>query len=181
MSRGWLYYLMVPLLALGALFQSAAGNRLAVAGVKPDVVLVLVIVGTLLYGGRIGLFWAFVGGLFLDIFSGGPLGSSSLALMTATVVAAFGHNTFSRFNPLVPLATMALGTLVYGFTYLAVLTAFSGVAAALNLETIPHELPLEATFLAVILPSTAYNTTLMLVLVPFLNRVPETPETVSTL
>ena len=27
----------------------------------------------------------------------------------------------------------------------------------------------------------AYNTTLMLVLVPFLNRVPETPETVSTL
>ncbi|MEZ4718309.1 MAG: hypothetical protein R2851_19790, partial [Caldilineaceae bacterium] len=61
MSRGWLYYLMVPLLALGALFQSAAGNRLAVAGVKPDMVLVLVIVGTLLYGGRIGLFWAFVG------------------------------------------------------------------------------------------------------------------------
>lgn len=181
MNRGWLYYLMVPFLALGALFQSAAGNRLAVAGVKPDVVLLLIIVGTLLYGGRIGVFWAFLGGLFLDIFSGGPLGSSSLALMAAATIAAFGHNTFSRFNPLVPLAAMALGTLVYGMTYMLVLWAFSAVALALGLNVIRHELPLEATMLAVILPSTAYNTTLMLILVPILNRVPETPETVATL
>ncbi|MEZ4580632.1 MAG: hypothetical protein R3A10_03055 [Caldilineaceae bacterium] len=77
--------------------------------------------------------------------------------------------TPSRFNLLVPLTTMALGTLVYGFTYLVVLTAFSGCGGSVEPETIPHQLPLEATFLAVILPSMAYNTTLMLVLVPFLN------------
>lgn len=181
MNRGWLYYLMIPLLAVGALFQSAAGNRLAVVGVKPDVVLMLIVVGTLLYGGRIGVFWAFIGGLFLDIFSGGPLGSSSLALMAAGLVAALGHSTFSRFNPIVPLTSMALGTLVYGVVYLAVLYVFSGVADVLNLEAIRHQLPFEATVQAVIVPSIAYNTTLMLILVPFLNRIPETPETVAAL
>ena len=117
MRRGTLYYLMVPLMAVAALLQSTAFNRLAIAGVKPDLVLLLVVVGTLLYGPRAGVVWAFIGGLFLDIFSGGPLGSSSLALMAAAVVAGFGHTTMSRFNIFVPLGAMALGTLTYGLVY----------------------------------------------------------------
>ena len=93
-------------MALAALLQSTALTRLAIGGVKPDLVLLLVIVGTLLYGARVGIVWAFVGGLFLDIFSGGPMGSSSLALMAAAAIAGVGHTTLSRFNVLVPLGAI---------------------------------------------------------------------------
>ena len=181
MARGLFYYLITPLLALAALIQSTAGNQLVLGGVKPDLALVLVVVATLLYGGRAGLGWAFVGGLFLDIFSGGPLGSSSLALMAGALVASVGHNILSRFNLLVPLGLMALATIAYGVTYVSVLQVLSAVIEATNLTTIQHNLPFWPTFQEVILPSVAYNTIIMLVLIPVLNRVPETPEVVTTL
>ena len=50
MGRGSLYYLMIPLMALAALLQSTAFTRLTIGGVKPDLVLLLVVIGTLLYG-----------------------------------------------------------------------------------------------------------------------------------
>lgn len=176
MDRGLLYYAMVPLLLVAALLQSTTANWLAIGNVKPDLVLILLIVGTLLYGPRAALVWAFLGGLMLDIFSGGPLGSSSIALMAAVLVAGLGHRTFSRFNLLVPLASMALGTLVYGVTYIALLQLLNAGIGAFGWEAIQHQLPLSATVQEVVVPSIAYNTTVMLLLVPLLNRIPETPE-----
>lgn len=176
MDRGLLYYAMVPLLLVAALLQATAANRLVIGSVKPDLVLILLVVGALLYGPRVALVWAFLGGLMLDIFSGGPLGSSSIALMAATVVAGLGHRTFSRFNLLVPLTAMALGTLVYGVTYIGLLQMLNAAIAAFGWEAIRHQLPLTTTVQAVVVPSVAYNTTLMLLLIPLLNRIPETPE-----
>ena len=91
---------------LAGLLQSTAAARLEIRGVKPDLVLLLLVLGTLIYGSRSGLVWAFVGGIALDIFSGGPMGASSLALMAAVLVAGLGHRTLSRYNLLVPLGAM---------------------------------------------------------------------------
>ena len=77
-------------MALAALVQSTAANRLAIVGVKPDLVLLLILIGTLVYGLQPGLVWAFLGGLMLDIFSGGPMGSSSLALIAAAIGLGMG-------------------------------------------------------------------------------------------
>ena len=55
MNRGVLFYLMVPLLLFLALLQSTAAGRIQLGQVKPDLVLIMVIVGTLLYGGRSGV------------------------------------------------------------------------------------------------------------------------------
>jgi hypothetical protein len=103
MNRGLFYYLMPLLLLFASLLQSTTTNRIQVRGVKPDLVLLLVLVGTLIYGGRSGLLWAFIGGIGLDLFSGGPLGSSSLALIAATLLVGIGHRTLSRYHLLVPL------------------------------------------------------------------------------
>ena len=181
MGRSTLYYLMIPLMAIAALLQSTAFNRLTIGGVKPDLVLLLVVIGTLLYGPRVGVLWAFAGGLFLDILSGGPLGSSSLALMAAAVVAGIGHTTLSRFNVLVPLAAIVFGTLVYGLVYIGTLLALDVLIDALNISALRRQLPFWETIQAVIVPSIIYNTVLMLLLIPVLNRIPETPETVSVL
>lgn len=170
MNHGLFYYLMVPLLLLTCLVQSTAAARLQLGGIKPDLVLLLVIIGTLLYGGRPGIFWAFIGGLGLDVFSGGPLGASSLALMAAALVASIGHRPLFRFNLLVPLSAAALGTLAYAVVYLALL---AGLNAA---GWLARELPFVDTMRFIVLPAMLYNTGLMLLLLPLLNRMPESQD-----
>lgn len=170
MNRGALYYLMIPLILVAGLLQSTAATRLKLFGVKPDLVLILLIVGTLVYGSRPGLVWAFIGGLALDIFSGGPMGASSLALMAAVLVAGVGHRTLSRFNLLVPIGAMALGTAVYGGAYLALLSVLQYLSVA------QHNLPVGPTVQNILVPALVYNTTLMILLLPLLNRVPESQD-----
>lgn len=170
MNRGALYYLMLPLIAVACLFQATAAARIKIYGVKPDLVLLLVVVGTLVYGGRIGLVWAFLGGLGLDIFSGGPMGSSSLALMAAAMVAGVGHRTLSRFHVLVPLVAMVAGTVVYAGAYMGILAVLQ------YLDVTNHQVPFLGTMQNIVLPAVVYNTTLMVILIPFLNRIPESQD-----
>ena len=179
--RDLLYYLMIPGLFVAALVQSTMLSRIEVRNVKPDLVLIVVLVGTLVYGAQSGLLWAFVGGVALDLFSGGPMGSSSLALMVAALVAAPGHHTLSRFHIIVPLGAAALGTLAYGLTYIMVLFALDFImnlpfVRGVQVEGVQHLLPFVATLEYVVLPSVAYNTLVMLALIPLLNRVPETTD-----
>lgn len=170
MNRGALYYLMIPLLLLLSLLQSTTVARFKLAGVKPDLVLLLVVVGALVYGARPAVLWAFIAGIGLDIFSGGPLAGSSLALMASALVAGLGHRPFSRFNILVPLTAVALGTLIYAAVYLTIL-AILDVAGASTLR-----LPLLDAVRDIVLPVTVYNTALMLLLLPVLNRLPESQD-----
>jgi rod shape-determining protein MreD len=169
-NRGLLYYLMAPLLLLLCLLQSTAASRFAVFGVKPDLVLLLIIVGALLYGPRAALVWAFIGGVGMDIFSGGPMGASSLALMAAALVASLGHRPLSRFNWVVPVGAALLGTLTYAVTYLGLLAVLD------NGGWFARSVPFVDTVRAVVLPAAIYNTVLMLLLLPWLNRMPESQE-----
>jgi rod shape-determining protein MreD len=162
--------MMLPLIVAACLFQATAAARIKIYGVKPDLVLLLIVIGTLVYGSRSGLVWAFFGGLGLDIFSGGPMGSSSLALMAAVLVAGFGHRTLSRFNVFVPLVAMAAATLVYAGAYLGILA----VLQYLNVSH--HQVTLFVTMQNVVVPAVVYNTTLMVILIPFLNRIPESQD-----
>lgn len=170
MNRGLLYYGMIPLILIAGLLQSTAATRVKIYGVKPDLVLILVVVGTLIYGSRSGLVWAFIGGLVLDMFSGGPMGASSLALMAAALVAGVGHRTLSRFNILVPIGAMALGTAVYGAAYLALLSVLQYLRVA------QHSLPWWTTVQNILVPALIYNTTLMILIQPLMNRVPESQD-----
>lgn len=176
--RDYLYYAMIPLLLLAGLLQSTALGRIQVFNVKPDLALLTVICGTLVFGIRHSIVWAFVGGVAIDLFSGGPFGASSLALMAAALVASPGHRTLSRFNLFVPLAAAALGTLAYGFTYMALL-ALLNITVTLpfftdfGLLATRSALPFLPILQYVLLPSMAYNTLLMLLLTPLLNLAPE--------
>ena len=170
MNRGVLFYLMIPLLLLLAVVQSTAASHWQLGGVKPDLVLLTVIVGTLLYGGRSGILWAFVGGVAVDLFSSGPLGTSSLAMMAAVLVVSIGHRPLSRYNPLVPLAAAVLGTLVYSAAYL-------GLLALLNsMNWFDRDLPFLEAMRFIVLPALLYNAALMFLLLPLLNRMPESQD-----
>ena len=170
MNRGLLYYLMAPLVLFLCLVQSTAASRFTLFGVKPDLVLLLIVVGALLYGPRAAVVWAFIGGVGMDIFSGGPMGASSLALIAAALVASLGHRPLSRFNWLVPVGAALLGTLTYAAVYLGILAVLDGGG------WFARSVPFLDTLRAVVLPAALYNTVLMLLLLPWLNRMPESQE-----
>lgn len=183
MNRDLFYYLMIPLLFIASLLQSTAAARVQVGGVKPDLVLLLVLSGTLIYGSRPGIIWAFLGGVALDIFSGGPMGSSSLALMAATVVIGLAQRNLSRFNVLVPVGATMIGTFLYGVSYVALLVGVEGTAkflALANFRNIQYNLAFWPTLQYIILPALFYNTALMLFMTPLLNRVPERSEAMNS-
>jgi rod shape-determining protein MreD len=171
-DRRFAVYTMLPLLGFMAIIQTTVGPRLAIANVQPDLVLLVVLISTLLFGNREGILWAFAGGLWLDLLSGGPMGASSLALMVAALLAGVGHNRLFRSNLVVPSLATLLGTMGYSLTYLGILTGIrvfiQNDSLALTLDRL-----LLPSLERLVLPAMFYNTALMLLLTPFLNRMPE--------
>lgn len=159
--RGPILSLAVLGVGLIALIQTAIGPQIALARVRPDLILIIVLAWTLVYGPREGVLLAFAGGIWLDLFSGGFMGASSLALMAAALPAGTGYTTLFRTNLLVPIAAGILGTLTFSLVYYG-LVALLGQAG-----------PFLPTFARLIVPAMLYNTALIMLISPLLNRIPE--------
>jgi rod shape-determining protein MreD len=76
----------IPLAAVGAvvvaLLEVSVFPELTIAGIKPDLIFVFAITATTMIGIEVGLTWAFVGGLMLDLLTPGrQLGATSLVLL----------------------------------------------------------------------------------------------------
>ena len=160
--RGWgATWLMVPILGAAAIVQVVVVPKLAVRGVYPDLILLLVVARSLIAGGRSAVLWGFVGGLWMDVLSGGAMGASSLALMATALLTGIGHNAIFRRNFFVPSIAALSGSLVFSLIYVAILT---GVGH----RFLPG--PLVANL---IVPVTLYNGAVMFLATPILNRLPE--------
>jgi rod shape-determining protein MreD len=79
--------LTFPLLTAVALIQTTLLSRVSVLGGQPNLMLLVVLIWTVVRGVDEGLIWAFVGGLLLDLLSGGPLAAMALALLVAAYLA----------------------------------------------------------------------------------------------
>jgi rod shape-determining protein MreD len=103
-------WLALVLLAC-ALAQATLLPRLL--GLAPNALLLLVICQALIAGPISGARWAFYAGLGLDLCSDTALGSHSLALLAATLLAGLLLSWLSRGNWLLPLLGVVLGSLAY--------------------------------------------------------------------
>ncbi|MGQ9583929.1 MAG: rod shape-determining protein MreD [Anaerolineae bacterium] len=106
-------YVSIPLLALVAVFQATILPHFAVAGVHPDLMLLVVIAWGLLKGNPDALVWAFVGGVFLDALSGLSLGVGLIPLLVLAGASGAVAAGVSGRHVAVPLVGAFLGTLAY--------------------------------------------------------------------
>jgi rod shape-determining protein MreD len=92
-----------------ALVQNAILSRVSLLGGRPDLIFLAVVGWALLRGSTEGAVWAFTGGLFLDLFSGGPFGGITLALLLVALFVGrqWGRELGSVFLQLVLLALVA--------------------------------------------------------------------------
>ena len=114
-------YVLFVFLLLIVLVQSTLLPRIRVLGNSPDFVLVAVIAWSLLRGINAGLVWGFFAGLGLDLISGMPLGTSSLALMAICFLTRIGTRSVFAGNLVLPVATVAVATAVHGWLTLLIL------------------------------------------------------------
>ncbi len=150
-------YAAVLLLTSAALLQSSLFPHLSWGGLKPDLVVMLVISWGLLRGVKEGLLWAFIGGLALDLLSATPLGLSALVLTPWILLTSLGQKSIYRTNILLPLASIFLATLGYNLVLL------------LAWQLLGRPALWGETFLEVLLPTGFLNLLVMLPLYPFLS------------
>ena len=114
-------YLAFPVMLVLLVIQAVMGPHLELYGVAPQLLFLITIVWALYFGLQGGLIWAFFSGFLIDLFSAGPLGASSLALMSAVLVVVTVQRLFPENRLLVPLALGVAASLVYWLVYLLLL------------------------------------------------------------
>jgi rod shape-determining protein MreD len=131
--------LSLPVAAVGALIaallETSVLTELTIAGVKPDLVLVITVVVAIVVGFEDALVWAVVGGFLVDAMSAQPLGATTLALLVMTGAAALA----GRLTGSPRLITVALSVFILGCLYQMVLYAILAVTAGIGVVDLPAD------------------------------------------
>ena len=136
-----------PLLAIFVgIVHAALAPVIVVGGVKPNLVLVAVVLVTLLVGLLPGIVWAFTAGLTANLLVGAPLGSIPLEMLLVAVLVAGGARLLGRVGWVYPVvATLACSILV---------DLLSLGIAQLVTDAAPSSIPFDLILAAAILNAT---------------------------
>jgi rod shape-determining protein MreD len=156
-------YIAIPLMALLSIVQTAILPRVPIFGVVPQLLFVVALAWGLLRGLEQGLIWAFIAGIFVDLFSLTPLGLSSLAFMVAVAPAILLQNVLPPRRILVAGLLAALATVVYLLVYYVTLRFFN---LGLSLDTLLEMLPVALLHGILIMPVYGLMQTIIKLLQP---------------
>ena len=106
------YLVMTVLFLISLILQSTLFPHLTVAGVKPDLVLILVVFYTLLHGSREGALVGAIGGLLQDLLLGQNIGMNALAKIMVGYLFGLLEKKIYKENLLIPMAILFLATLM---------------------------------------------------------------------
>ena len=136
-------------LALMALLQTTVLPMGRFIGITPDLVLVSLLLWSANREPREGLVWAFGIGIFLDLLTLSPIGSTSLALLPVAVTGWLSRTRFFQSGLLFPLLMTMVATLAHS---LALLLLAPLTGNHLNLITVARLAMLGALLNAVVVP-----------------------------
>jgi len=135
---------------LAVSLQSTLIPVIALGGIRPDLVLVVVVSAALSEGRETGVLCGVFGGVLQDILSAGPFGINTLAKMLVGLLVGIYEKKVNKKNLLMPLLAMSAGTLAAFIVNLVFLLGYGQGEAIL-------------TMLAQFPPSLAYH---LLLIVP---------------
>lgn len=156
MSRAWVAGIA---LFVAAVLQVSIAPHLAVLGVAPNFILLVVVTLALVEGPVAGCAAGFAGGLVFDLLGAGPLGPAALVLCVVGYLAGTLHAAMFAEGWLLPVTVVLVASLVAELGY-GVLLAVLGQASGFGVA-----------FVHVMAPSAVYNTALAFLFYPWLARL----------
>ncbi len=99
--------------------HAAIAPVIVIGDVKPNLVLVAVVLVTCLGGFQAGVTWAFVAGLTANLLVSDPLGSIPLSLLVGAALTAGGARLLGQAKWVYPIVAVAIGSLVADLITLA--------------------------------------------------------------
>jgi rod shape-determining protein MreD len=110
---------VVPLAA--ALLQGSVVPFIAIAGARPNLVVLAAASWAVTAGAREAVWWAFLGGLAADLLSGGPLGALAIAGLVPVAALALTERQQRQRSLITGVVLVGVASLVSGLLYLAIL------------------------------------------------------------
>ena len=132
-------YAAIPLMLFLAVIQTAVLPFFPILGLSPQLPFLVALSWTLLRGMEEGVIWAFIGGLFIDLFSITPLGVTSLSFIVGIAAVFWIQQAIPTSRFLLPVLLAALATVISILVYFIILrlldtiTGFAGLTAMLPL------------------------------------------------
>ncbi|HLF28946.1 MAG TPA: rod shape-determining protein MreD [Anaerolineae bacterium] len=145
-------YIAVPFLLVISLVQATLAPHMQIGAVWPDFLLLVVMSWALRRRPNEALAWAFVGGLSVDLVSGGPFGGTALGLMTVALLASALADGTLRGRMILPIVAALAGTLAFHAVYLLAMLLVGQRADVLD------------ALVRIALPAAVYNAALSLLL-----------------
>jgi rod shape-determining protein MreD len=143
---------------VAALLQAGLAPYIAIGGVEPNFLLLVVVTLALVEGPTAGAAAGFASGLIFDLLGSGPVGPMVLVLTVTGYLAGQLHENMFAEGWLLPL------------TVLGVASLGSEIAYGLILDLLGVGGPFLMTFFTKMLPSAVYDIALALLIYPWLAR-----------
>ena len=124
-------YTSVLLAIVVGIAHAGLAPEIEVAGVRPNIMLVAVVLVTALAGFGPGVVWAFAGGLTANLISTAPLGSIPLSLLLAAALVAGGDRILGRLIWLYPLLAAFAASILADLVIIGVFRLLGAVAPAI--------------------------------------------------
>lgn len=132
--------------------HAAIAPIIVVAGVKPSLVLIAVVLVTALVGFVPGVIWAFVAGLTANLLVGEPLGSVPLVLLIVAALVAGGSRVLGSLVWIYPVIAVFAGSIVADLGTLAISQMVTdAVPATPPIEILLRAAALNAVIVAILL------------------------------
>ncbi len=155
---------------LGALLlQAGLAPYLAIGGVTPNFMLLVVVTLALTTGPTEGCIAGFAGGLLFDLLGTGPVGPMALVLAVVGYLAGLMHEQMFAEGWLLPLTVMGVAALSTELAYGLLLSIMGS-----------SEVSFWSALFTTMLPSAIYNTVLALLVYPWLARFLRTERPMKT-
>jgi rod shape-determining protein MreD len=144
------YYVGIPLVFFLALMEAAVLPLFPIAGLQPNLVLVLLVAWLMLRGATEAFVLIPIAGLFLGLVDGAYLGTALLAFAPMAFLHEIRGARLSESSFVLTLAFTVIMTFVYHLTYLLVFTLSGQSGSWLD------------ALLSVIMPTTLLNVAVLL-------------------
>lgn len=148
----------VAALVIAGFLQAGLAPYMAIGGVVPNFMLLVVVTLALVEGPRAGASVGFAAGLMFELLGTGPVGPMVLVLTLAGYFAGLMHEKMFAEGWLLPLTVLAIVSLGAELAYWLILSIM-GLSG-----------PFWLTFGVKMLPAAVYNTALALLVYPWLAR-----------